>query len=83
MSDLAVDLLDRTAAPIAGRIAGWARVAGVTIAAIVLLALAFTVGRMTTGHSAPATRTGPAAVVQPVVPFEHNVLSVCRPQVPC
>jgi TRAP-type C4-dicarboxylate transport system permease small subunit len=83
MSHLAVDLLERTVAPAAGRIARWTRVAAMAFAATVLLTLAFTVGRMTSSHSTPTTTTGPAAVVQPVSPFEHNVLSVCRPQVPC
>ncbi|MDX6257262.1 MAG: hypothetical protein QOJ11_3596 [Frankiales bacterium] len=79
MSETPIDLLEHTA----GRTASWTRDTVVTFTAVVILALSFTLGRASIGHSGHSSRIIRPAAVQPFTPVVHNLLSVCRPHVPC
>jgi hypothetical protein len=67
------------------RFSNWSRVLFVTLAAIGLVALSFTVGRATMGHTSsakPVTQTNgqPAPVTNDAPDIAKNI---CRPSVRC
>ncbi|MDX6211788.1 MAG: hypothetical protein QOF82_875 [Frankiales bacterium] len=79
MPHIAVELLERTS----HRTASGTRALGVALAVLVLMGLSFDLGRVTMGHSGATTPIIRSTVVQPVISPGHNLLSDCRPFVPC
>jgi hypothetical protein len=79
MSETSMDLLERTAS----RTGSWVRDAGVTCIVIVLLALSFTLGRASMGHSRAAAPVNQSALLQPTGPLDRNLFASCRPHAPC
>jgi hypothetical protein len=63
------------------RVVNWTRIVFVFLAAVALVALSFTLGRATIGHSASSTTSIRPAAVQNDQPDVAR--TICRPHVGC
>jgi hypothetical protein len=65
------------------RFARWTRIVAVTFGVLVLVALSFTLGRVTMGDTGHAPAPDRPAVMQPAGQGGGEAATVCQPRRPC